>query len=146
MAIGEKGAIMPLILVLCFVFSALVATQALLFLTEKQMVTSYQHYMQASLLIEKSKKEWWRQFERGDDKRAGTYRYDSGTVSYTQKAASSDYDEVVFTSKTTADTTFVHRFYIMRIDVEEDEANEDDYEPSNHELEGLLGLTIVSFA
>ncbi|WP_193745336.1 competence type IV pilus minor pilin ComGG [Geomicrobium sp. JCM 19055] len=105
-------------------------------MTEKQMVTSYQHYMQASLLIEKSKKEWWRQFERGDDRRAGTYRYDSGTVSYTQKATSSDYDEVVFTSKTTANTTVVHRFYIMLIDVEEDEMNEDEYGPSNHELEG----------
>lgn len=57
-------------------------------------------------------------------------------MSYTQKATSSDYDEVVFTSKTTANTTVVHRFYIMLIDVEEDEMNEDEYGPSNHELEG----------
>ncbi|WP_204698399.1 competence type IV pilus minor pilin ComGG [Geomicrobium sediminis] len=111
---------MPYILVLCFVFSALVATQALLFLTEKQMVTSYQHYMQASLLIEKSKKEWWRQFERGDDKRAGTYHYDSGTVSYTQKATNSDYDEVVIIAKLNTDTVVNHRFFIKRLYVEEE--------------------------
>ncbi|RSL34536.1 hypothetical protein D7Z54_05170 [Salibacterium salarium] len=78
---GEKGAIMPVMLMVCFLFSALLLFQITVYINEKHNVTKEEEILTLEWLLRNAEQEWVKQIEvTGIDER--TITLPSGTVRF----------------------------------------------------------------
>ncbi|QQK75893.1 hypothetical protein HUG15_10180 [Salicibibacter cibarius] len=120
----QKGAIMPLVLVLCLVLAGMVGHQAVLLTFEREGLEAQRMFMVANLLLDKGEEKWWEAYKDDRTSDNGFWEFEEGTVYYRLSPANgSDYEVVTLNAEVDGGGNVHHYYYVKKADPE----NEDKF-------------------
>ncbi|MGY4690271.1 hypothetical protein [Salibacterium sp. K-3] len=97
---GEKGTVMPVLLIICFLFTSMLLFQAAVFVNEKQSVAKQEQVLQLEWLLRNGEKQWKKEGGRIQTEAEKKYDFQDGSVEWEQKAVSDDISRLTFTAVT----------------------------------------------
>ncbi|SFL67730.1 competence type IV pilus minor pilin ComGG [Salibacterium qingdaonense] len=117
---GEKGAVMPILLIICFLFTSLLFVEAAVFVNEKQSVSKEEQVLQLEWLLRNAEWKWTNEKERRAGNENQIYRFPSGYVQWQEKEFSDTHIHLIFKA-VTADGHERTRSYYLEYHKEETE-------------------------
>ncbi|SDH34099.1 competence type IV pilus minor pilin ComGG [Alteribacillus bidgolensis] len=108
----QKGAIMPIILIICFLFSALLLFQIKIYVNEKQNIRHEQRVLTLEWLLRNAEKQLVEGKEYVTEEE-GSYDFPNGEVYYKTKKETEDSFSIELRAKDNLGNERNHDFYIV---------------------------------
>ncbi len=110
--VKQKGAIMPIILIICFLFSALLLFQIKIYVNEKQNIRHEQRVLTLEWLLRNAEKQLVEGKEYVTEEE-GSYDFPNGEVYYKTKKETEDSFSIELRAKDNLGNERNHDFYIV---------------------------------
>ncbi|MFD2704286.1 competence type IV pilus minor pilin ComGG [Salibacterium lacus] len=109
---GEKGTVMPILLIICFLFSSLLFVEAAVFVNEKQSVSKEEQVLQLEWLLRNGEQKWRSEKENGAENENQTYRFPGGYVKWQEVVLSDARIHLTFKAVTADGHERTRSYYI----------------------------------